>query len=458
MLSDDRKARPLTRRRFLATSALAAGAAATTGALLGTDRTARVEAAQDRATTTLQVMYYSGPQELTTDAIQQFERQNPGVAVRFIAYDPIRLSASLAAGEPPDFIRTIGATEMPSLIARGLCANLDSYFAKSRVLHPADLQPINDVYRYDGKAQGVGPRYGMAKDWSLDNSLWYNKAVFDRAGVPYPSASQPLTYDELFSLAKRLTVRAKGVTQVYGVDMALDQGHLEQMLRQDGQSLFNHDFSEVDFTTPEARRALTFFVDLAQAHVTPSPLDPNPAGWDYPPFLANRLGMANYGYWFGSLVNIPGPHGQPVARSGYAPSPQFGHTRVDACLTGTGAWIPQASHNKDLAFTFMEFFLGGAPAVTHARLGTGIPALKSLVPDLPHDTPYQNAAYQAMRSELSYFGILHFSPYISNDAMNASITKYITPVMQGKTSLESAAQDLTRAVNQLLSLGKDQVS
>ena len=37
--------------------------------------------------------------------------------------------------------------------------------------------------RWDGKLQGNGSRYGMAKDWSQDNMFWYNKKLFDQAGV-----------------------------------------------------------------------------------------------------------------------------------------------------------------------------------------------------------------------------------------------------------------------------------
>lgn len=454
---DRRISAPLSRRHFLARSAAAIGAVATADALGSRGWNTPAEAAQDRDTQTLTIMYNSG--EITPAILSEFEKQNPGVKTKFINQDPIRLSAMLASGSPPDFVRIVGAQEMPNYAARGVAADLTPYFAKSVALKSTHLMPVNNVYRWSGSTQGEGSRYGMAKDWSPDFTLWFNKTLFDRAGVKHLSETQPVTYDELLRLAKRLTVRKHGKTLVYGLSL-INLGYtpsIMQMLAQEGKSLFNHDYTQADFTTTEARRALAVFVDWAQAHVGPSPLDPDPSGWDGPPFLANRLAISNYGYWFGGEVNVPGKNGKPVTQAAMAPAPMFGTKRLDPCISATGAWIPASSKNKDLAWKFMEYFMAGQPAVDRAKSGWGVPSMRPLIPDMPHDTPYQKEPYDAVRREFAHFTVLRFSPYATSTAMDNVLTKYLVPVMKGQAKLDAAAAQITADVNKLLQSGKDQI-
>ena len=448
-------AMPISRRRFLAQSALTAGAAVGAGTLLDPDAALRTEAAHDRSVTTLTVMYYSG--ELSKQEIQEFERQNPAIKVKLVEYDPLRLSAMMSAQQPPDFVRTQGAPEIVNIAARGLALNLDPYFASSRVLKPANLMPINDVYRWNGKLQGNGSRYGMAKDWSQDNMFWYNKKLFDQAGVKYPSETEPLSYDELLALGKKLTVRKGGKIQIYGLDAEwgfVMQGRIIQMLAQEGKSLWNHDYTQCDFTSPEARKILKWYVDWAQAHVGPSPLDPDP-NWTGPLFTANRVAMAMYGYWFQGFIATD-THGL-IRHVALAASPQWGAKRISACMTGTGAWIPQSSKNHQAAWKFMEYFMAGKPAYDRAISGWGNPSIKSLLPDMPHTTPYQRDFLRVQKNELKYLGILHYSPYVGHNAMEDAIVKYMEPVMKGKMKLDDGAKQLQDAVNKLLRLGKEQV-
>lgn len=400
------------------------------------------------------------PGELSTQQIQLFEKQNPGIKVRFLVFDPLRLSSMMAAGQPPDFVRIVGSPDMPDFAARGLALNLDPYFAGSAALKTTKLMPINDVYKWDGKTQGQGPRYGMAKDWSPDAQIWYNKKLFDQAGVAYPSETKPLSYDELLALGKKLTVRKGGKIEVYGLDAAWnlgwEYGGLIQMLAQEGVSLWNHDYTQANFTSPQARKALLWYIDWAQARVGPSPLDPDPAGWAGPSFLANRVAMVIYGYWFQGEIATD-THGL-LKHVGFAPAPQWGSSRISGCFTATGAWIPQNSKNHTAAWTFMEYFMTGKPALDRATSGWGVPSIKPYLKDIPQGTSYQKAFYRTLQNELRYFKVLRFSPYVTDDAMGTVIDKYMQPVMKGQAKLDDAAGQLEDAVNKLLQKGKEQAS
>ncbi len=445
----------LSRRRFLATSAIATGAAIGAGTLLDSGLTPRVQAAQDRSAITLTAMY--NPNELTNQQIKTFEQQHPGITVNRILPNPVRLSAMLAAGQPPDFIRAV-STDIPSFAARGVALNLDPYFSRSKVLTSANLLPSNDSFRWDGAVQGKGPRYGMAKDFSLDSQMWFNKTLFDRVGVTYPRTTTPLDYNELLTLAKKLTVRKGSSISVYGLDIGWDlqwpiYGQIVWMLAQEGKSLWNHDYTEADFTSPEARKVLKWFVDWAQARVGSSPLDPG-STWGGGLFEANRAAMIMYGYWFEGEVLLDLPPLFP--HMDFLPSPQWGNKRSSANFLTTGAIIPQGSPNKDAAWTFFEYFFAGQPASDRARSGFGVPTLKSYLKDVPLETAQKKAVYRVFQDDLAHATVLQFSPYITQVGMSTALTRYLEPIMRGQVTLDAGAQQLEAAVNKQLRLGKQQ--
>ncbi len=444
--------KPMNRRRFLETLAVIAGTSSSAGAVLSACNTnSGVTGANNK--TTLTVMY--NVNEFSQQYINEFQKKHPDIKIRFVNDDPTRLSAMLAAGQPPDFIRTQGAPVLPNLAARKLVADLTPYFSASSVLKTDNMLPVNDVYRWDGQSQGQGSRYGMAKDWSQDVMMWYNKKLFDQAGVPYPSETQPLTYDELLDLGKRLTIRKNGKIQVYGCDASwgfVPQGHIIQMIAQQGGSLFNTDYTKVDFTTPEARKAVKWYVDWAQAHVGVSPLDPDPSSL----FQANRLAITMYGYWYNGMIASDTQGLKDHV--GFLPAPVMGPNRISSCMAGTGAWIPAVSKNKDAAWKLMEYFMTDTPSHDRAKSGWGIPSLKSLLPEMSRTIPYQKQAYQVQQAELPYLKVLKFSPYISDDAFTAAFDPVVESMMRNQLSFDSGIQKLNDTINQRLQQGKAQIS
>jgi multiple sugar transport system substrate-binding protein len=100
----------------------------------------------------------------------------------------------------------------------------------------------------------------------------------------------------------------------------------------------------------------------------------------------------------------------------------------------------------------------GTPAHERAKSGWGIPALKSLLPEMPQDKPYQKEAYQSMQNELQYSGVLQDSPYITISSLNTIIDKYLQQAGKKQISLDAACQQITQETNNLLKQGKQQLS
>ncbi len=120
----------------------------------------------------------------------EFEQAN-NCTITLLQYDATKLSALLAAGTPPDFLRLNGVTDVPNFAGRGLLADLTSRFASSSVYKSSDLVGTDGVFQWDGHQTGSGPRYGIVKDWSMDAQIWCNTKIFADAGVPLPSTTTP---------------------------------------------------------------------------------------------------------------------------------------------------------------------------------------------------------------------------------------------------------------------------
>ncbi|WP_371572478.1 extracellular solute-binding protein [Streptomyces sp. NBC_01314] len=440
----------MTRRGFLTTSAGVAAAATGGGLLSGCAGSVSSDKSGGKSGAKAAVTIMSNGTELGEPAAIKAAEKALGLKLTILKYDLTRLTAMLTAGSPPDIVRGQGAVDAPYLAAHGVAQDLDDYFAKSSILKVGDLDPINDVWRYDGTTQGKGPRYGMAKDYSQDNMIWYNTGLFDQAGVENPSDTVPMTYDEVFEKGKALTRTGKKA-KVYGLSFAGNTANFLTMIASQGGQLFTDDFSAVDFSSPEGIKALTWYLKLAKAGITPSIANPDPNGWDWPTFQANRMAMATDGYWFGGMVATDKKSAE-TAR--FAPAPQFGSTRVSSCSGATGYWMPKAGKNKDAAWAAYEYFLGGAPAKARAESGGGLPALKSLRPLLPQTEAYQKQAYAVQERELPHFSVISFTPYARLDALDAVVNQVMPAAIKGDLAVGKLADQLNSGINKQLANGK----
>jgi len=183
-------------------------------------------------------------------------------------------------------------------------------------------------------------------------------------------------------------------------------------------------------------------------------LSPLRDGSDLSTFTAKRMAITQDGYWFGDNF-ADGKALDGAIRM--APAPVMGDKRVSPSYSGQGAWIPAKAKHKDEAWKMMEYFMAGPPAVDRAKSGWGLPGLKSLVPDLPQQLPFQKQAYAVAQNELQYAAPLPESPYITTDASNSALDKALQAVIKGDQTVDAACGSLTTQINKLLKQGKEQI-
>jgi multiple sugar transport system substrate-binding protein len=400
----------------------------------------------------LTIMSPSGG-EITPASIAGFQKAYPQLKVTLINSDPTRLNAMLAAGNPPDLVRDAGTDVTPYIASQGLAMNLDSYFEQSTVLKPSDIMPVNDVWKWDGKQQGQGSRYGIAKDWSQDAMWWYNTEIWAAAGLRPLAPDTPVSYDELLANAKAMTKTAHGKTSMYGLwYVSPNIDYIAGMVATAGGRIISEDLTTVDFSSPEARQALQWIVTAGKEGLGYSVVNP-PADWDGPELLAGKQATANQGYWFTGYAASTNPAYETKLQ--FNAAPLLGSTRISPTYGAVGYWIPVKAANPGASFAWLEWYCGGAGAKARIAAGDGLPSLHSLLPLLPQQIAFDKNSVATQENELNYFKVVQVaSPYAQNTAINTTLTKDFPAAISGGLSVGALADKLTTDVNAVLAAGK----
>jgi ABC-type glycerol-3-phosphate transport system substrate-binding protein len=443
----------ISRRDLLRGAAGVAGSFAV-GSLAGPELAAAIPRRR-LAPTTVVIM----GKELSGDDVNAFQADHPNIAIQLLQVDAAKFQAMMAAGQPPDIWRT-QAPLVPQWAARGQLLNLDQYFAASDLIHPADLTPANDYYRYKNGKLGVGPRYGMCKDWSPDECVWINTSLFKGTGIEVPGPTDRWTYDDLWEIAlklKRKNPNVKWILDVANGYSWIDR-HVMVQLASIGKSLYPSDFSRINITNnPAAMDAFNYSFRYSQRKLDLGPENANPDGWSGPGFNAGKVAMTQYGYWF--LGQVSSDKNAP-ARSRMLPAPTWkGGKRLDPTITATGWVIGATTKNPDAAWTVFEWYMGGKPARERAGIGWGVPAQLSLFDRLPEATPVQRNAKKTLLHELptSKF-TLQYNPYLvglaDNTAVASAYLKYVADAAKGKMSFASFMKKVESDSNRAIEVGR----
>jgi multiple sugar transport system substrate-binding protein len=193
--------------------------------------------------------------------IPEFERQNPGIRVRFQYFEDYanRLLLSHAGGIAPDVMRQNIDFSM-LWIRKGVDLPLDRYMDGPDGIDRNDFIPATwQGLRYNGQT------YGIPQDINI-LALYYNKTLFDKAGLSYPDASW--TWDDLKRASSRLTQdrNGDGHPEVVGLDMGWGGWSYRPFLYQAGGHFWNKDQTRTVMDTPEAARALAFYKSLMHTY------------------------------------------------------------------------------------------------------------------------------------------------------------------------------------------------
>ena len=165
-----------------------------------------------------------------TATVEAFEKKFPNVTVEMIdttanEYDNKLAVVLAAAAADPDVIFVKDAGTLNAMAEKKQILSLDEYIQKDAV----DLSIYKSTVE---QLQVGGANYSLPfrLDWYV---VYYNKDLFDAAGVNYPTGD--ITWEEYEELAGKLT-SGDGSEKVYGAHIHTTEGSVTNWAVQDGQN------------------------------------------------------------------------------------------------------------------------------------------------------------------------------------------------------------------------------
>lgn len=180
-------------------------------------------------------------------------------------------------------------------------------------------------------------------------ALYYNKEIFERAGINEP----PKDWDEMIEVAKKLTVKdsSGNITQA-GVAMGTSKNVMHSadilslLMLQNGAEINQNQNKEVDLTSDRAISAMDFYSDFALVHETWSP----DLRTDLEMFYTGKLAMMFAPSW--RVFDIF--NSNPSVEFGLAPAPVLGSQDIHYGMYWAEAVSKDAS-NPTEAWKFIKF-------------------------------------------------------------------------------------------------------
>ena len=208
--------------------------------------------------TSLRFMWWGGESrhKATVEAMDLYMQNHPGVKVEyeyggFSGYFD-KLLTQLAGNNAPDIVQ-LSYTNVNEYVVRDQLEALDSYI-------DGGILDVSHVNKTLLDTYNINDQYYAIPSGVNVQLLYYNKTMFDRFGVAYPTSG--MTLDEYYAKAKEITdaARAAGENDVWGMEPynnAFDV-NFQRILIDFGGTLWTDDLSAPAFNSPEGIAAMNY--------------------------------------------------------------------------------------------------------------------------------------------------------------------------------------------------------
>lgn len=312
------------------------------------------------STTKLRFTYWGSEMERAAieEMVSAFETANPDVNVEpiQIPYEGYlaQVTAMMQNGEGPD-VGYLPGLQAPLWAQEGKLLDLTDLIENDPLLSTTLL--ASRYYYAPGKVAGVN----TAVEATL---LFYNKTLFDEAGLSYPPSdpAQAWTWDEFVAAAQKLTSDLSGKhpgekgfdpgqIRTYGAafDKTYEGWTFYPFIFSNGGQMVNEDGTRLLLDSPEATEAMQKLADLMWVqHVAPTPTqDQNLPGY-VTMLQTGNLAMHISGHW--SLLDYASVQDLEF---GVAVLPKF--KQPVTVVLGSPTVIFAETRNKEAAIRFYNF-------------------------------------------------------------------------------------------------------
>jgi multiple sugar transport system substrate-binding protein len=298
-------------------------------------------------------------------------------------------------------------------------------------IDPANYpEALNDLYTIDDV------QYGVPKDYDTIG-LWYNKAIFEQAGVEVPT--DDWTWDDFDSAASAIST-ALAADGIYGAAGGMDgQTTYYNTIFQAGGEVISEDGTESGFDSEASEKGLQFWTDLIDSGASPSiqQLSDTPAiQW----FTSGKLGML----WSGSWSRTAVADSEFADVIDVAPLPQ-GEEQATV-IHGVSNVVAASSKNKQAAQALQVFLASKEAQQQQGDMGAVIPAFTGTQQAFVDSAPDVNLQVFVDATEYA-----RPYPVSANTAeWNAFETELLPDAFSGAVPVDDAAKSLAEKMNTVL--------
>lgn len=226
--------------------------------------------------------------------VEAFQKEHPNITIQIENIGSgaeywTKLQTMVASGGAPDVVYP-ATHNLYALASKGALLNLDPLIERDGLDTSVYEQEILDLYRYDGNL------YGLPVD-TASLVVFYNKKMFDEAGVAYPEAGW--TWEQFREAAIQLTQDSDGDGRIdqYGVDTFTEYWPVV-VWTMAGHGLFDdiRTPSAFQLNDPKAVEAVQWLADLSAGDQKVMPtVDERGDISDL--FVAGKSAMKIIGHW-----------------------------------------------------------------------------------------------------------------------------------------------------------------
>ena len=376
------------------------------------------------------VSYYSDQTGPIFEAMaEEFKKNNPDIDVQIevVNWDNLeqKLTTDIAGGTAPD-VSIIGTRWLAGYVEEGIAEPLDQYMSDEFKAKFIDVFMSPSVF--DGETYGL-PVAASAR------ALYYNKALFEQAGIAEP----PSTWDELKDAAAKIAALGDDVYGfgLQGKEIETDAYWYYAFWTHGGELL-------EDGRSGIASEAGVQAANLYKSMIDEGLTQPGVTGYNRENlqdlFKQGRLGMVLTGPWLRGQMAEEAPE----VEYGIAPIPE-GTTRATYGVTDSIIMFSSSDVKED-AWKFLEEAAFTDEWRREFTLKEGfLPVFKSVAEDPHFANDPQLAAFTELLPQAK------FAPIIPNwEEMADATTRALQQIYLGEALPEQALGEAAARINELL--------
>jgi multiple sugar transport system substrate-binding protein len=381
---------------------------------------------------------YDNP-EVEQAVVDAFEAANPDINVELelTSYNDIftKYQVQLAGGTPPDVI-SMNFEQLSRFASRGALEPATAYVEASGLDLGIYYENTLDMHSVDGVL------YGLPATFS-NNVMFFNKSMFDAAGVDYPSADWD--WDTLIEVGRQFVTDedGDGIMDTYGYGPAWWPMYMFLY----NTNLLTPDGSACALNTPEGLQAMSAYVSLfAEDGISPNTAAQQTQG-TYDRFISGKLAMFVAGPW------AVKPFNDSIEGFEWDIALHPAGTTEGTFLYSNSYAVSAGSANKDAAWKFIAFATGEEGARIRQEGQFEITALRSIA----ESTFVESMVGQSPAHPEVFMEAVQFGQRLPDHARFQEILDAIQPELDlallGMQSVEDSMNNACDAINAILQEG-----